>query len=84
LIMAFVVTVIIKHSLLLVAFLAATVAARIGYVQTGAGHPAISIPESLSWALSNKFVLGFLFVAGLITLRKLLMKLQDVDVDTAR
>ncbi|MDB6038357.1 MAG: hypothetical protein JWM99_2198, partial [Verrucomicrobiales bacterium] len=82
--MAFVVTVIIKHSLLLVAFLAATVAARIGYVQTGAGHPAISIPDSLSWALSDKFVLGFLFVAGLITLRKLLMKLQDVDVDTAR
>ena len=81
--MAYVVTVFIKSTVLLIAFLLTTSAARIAYQVLGAGQPS-SLPEALGWTLSNKFILCFLFVFGLVTLRKLLMKLQDVDVDTAR
>lgn len=82
--MAYVVAVFIKSALLWLGFLLATSAGRIGYVQMGLGQPPISVPDALAWTLSNKLVLGFLFVFGIVTLRKLLMKLQDVDVDRAR
>lgn len=78
---AYVMTVMIKSLLFLVAFTLVMAGSRIAYVFLASDTGPTSIRDALAWVFSNKLILTVLFSSALLTVRKLLMKLEDVEVE---
>ncbi len=78
---AYAMTVMIKSLLFMAGFTLGVSGARVAYVHFTTESTPASLWGAITWMFSNKLILAVLFGSALLTVRKLLMKLEDVEIE---